>query len=431
MMKILVIGNMGYVGPAVVRELSLKHPDAVLHGYDNAYFAHCLTGADSFPERYLARQYLGDVRHLPEGMLEGYTAVVQLAAISNDPMGSRFAEVTREVNQEASIRIARQAAREGVRQFVFASSCSVYGVASGEPRKETDPLSPMTAYAMSKIGTEEALADLPGDMVITNLRFATACGMSARLRLDLVLNDFVACALSQRKITVLSDGTPWRPIVHVEDISRAFIAGLENTSSSRDRELGLTRALVVPHYQVFLQPGNETFQRLGGTVAGGVPVPMIVFAVCAVLLHLFLSRTVLGRFIYAHGDNAQAARLSGIATRPLTMVEYGLCAAIGYVGGVVMVASTSMIHLQIAESTMIFDVILVVVLGGVSLVGGRGNVLSVVAGTLLIGVLLNAMTIMNLDIQTQNIIKGAVLLVAIVFDSYVHPRDEETAKQGD
>ncbi len=250
MMKILVIGNMGYVGPAVVRELSLKHPDAVLHGYDNAYFAHCLTGADSFPERYLARQYLGDVRHLPEGMLEGYTAVVQLAAISNDPMGSRFAEVTREVNQEASIRIARQAAREGVRQFVFASSCSVYGVASGEPRKETDPLSPMTAYAMSKIGTEEALADLPGDMVITNLRFATACGMSARLRLDLVLNDFVACALSQRKITVLSDGTPWRPLIDVADMARAIDWAVQREADNGGRVLSVNTGSNQRNHQV-------------------------------------------------------------------------------------------------------------------------------------------------------------------------------------
>lgn len=245
-------------------------------------------------------------------------------------------------------------------------------------------------------------------------------------------------------ITLINAGVP-TPVALLAGFALAVAIGVMNgwlvsvieipplftTLATSLLTLGVTRALVVPHYQVFLQPGNEAFQRLGGTVAGGVPVPMIVFAVCAVLLHLFLSRTVLGRFIYAHGDNAQTARLSGIATRPLTMVEYGLCAAIGYVGGVVMVASTSMIHLQIAESTMIFDVILVVVLGGVSLVGGRGNVLSVVAGTLLIGVLLNAMTIMNLDIQTQNIIKGAVLLVAIVFDSYVHPRDEETAKQGD
>jgi ribose transport system permease protein len=166
--------------------------------------------------------------------------------------------------------------------------------------------------------------------------------------------------------------------------------------------LGMTRALVVPHYQVFLAPGHDVFLRFGGTVAGGIPVPLLVFAVCAVLLHLFLSRTVLGRFIYAHGDNALAARLAGMATRPLTMLEYGLCAGIGYVGGVMMVASTSLMHPRIAESTVIFDVILVVVLGGVSLVGGRGNVLSVLAGTLLSGVLLNAMTIMNLDIQTQH-----------------------------
>jgi ribose transport system permease protein len=170
---------------------------------------------------------------------------------------------------------------------------------------------------------------------------------------------------------------------------------------------------------------------LGGTTFGGLPVPVVAFAICALLLHLFLSRTVLGRFIYAHGDNAQAARLSGMATRPLTMLEYAICSAIGYVGGVIMVGSTSLMHLQIAESTIIFDVILVVVLGGVSLVGGRGNVVSVIAGTLLIGVLLNAMTIMNLDIQTQDMIKGAVLLLAITLDSYIHPRDEETAKQGD
>lgn len=195
--------------------------------------------------------------------------------------------------------------------------------------------------------------------------------------------------------------------------------------------LGVTRALVVTHYQVFLEPGHDALQSIGGRIIGGFPVPVIVFIVCAILVHLFLSRTVIGHFIYAHGDNAQAAGLSGIATRPLTMVEYSLSAAIGYVGGVVMVASTSLMHLQIAESTMIFDVILVVVLGGVSLVGGRGNVLSVIAGTLLIGVLLDAMTIMNLDVETQDIIKGTVLLVAIVFDSYVHPRDEETAKQGD
>src|SRR5690606_20876999 len=205
-MKILVLGNLGYVGPLVVKELALRHPDAVIHGFDNAYFSHCLTGATAAPERYLERQYYGDVRTISASMLEGYTAVVELAAVSNDPMGNRFADVTEAINQKATVSIAQLAAKAGVSNFVFASSCSVYGVAHGAPRFETDPVAPMTAYAKSKIGAEEALAAIEGDMVITCLRFATACGMSDRLRLDLVLNDFVACALSEGRITVLIDG---------------------------------------------------------------------------------------------------------------------------------------------------------------------------------------------------------------------------------
>jgi ribose transport system permease protein len=253
----------------------------------------------------------------------------------------------------------------------------------------------------------------------------------------------LACS-SAIAITLINDG--WQPVVAIGFglllsvaigvangylVSVIEIPPLFTTLASGLLVLGVTRALVVPHYQVFLQPGHDWLLKLGGTVLGGLPVPVIAFAICAIFLHLFLSRTVLGRFIYAHGDNAQAARLCGMATRPLTMLEYAICSGIGYVGGVIMVGSTALMHLQVAESTMIFDVILVVVLGGVSLVGGRGNVVSVIAGTLLIGVLLNAMTIMNLDIQTQDMIKGAVLLVAIMLDSYIHPRDEETAKQGD
>jgi ribose transport system permease protein len=253
----------------------------------------------------------------------------------------------------------------------------------------------------------------------------------------------LACS-SAIAITLINDG--WQPVVAIGFglllsvaigvangylVSVIEIPPLFTTLASGLLVLGVTRALVVPHYQIFLQPGHDWLLKLGGTLVGGLPVPVIAFGICAIFLHLFLSRTVLGRFIYAHGDNAQAARLSGLATRPLTMLEYAICSGIGYVGGVIMVGSTALMHLQVAESTMIFDVILVVVLGGVSLVGGRGNVVSVIAGTLLIGVLLNAMTIMNLDIQTQDMIKGAVLLVAIMLDSYIHPRDEETAKQGD
>lgn len=214
-------------------------------------------------------------------------------------------------------------------------------------------------------------------------------------------------------------------------ISIVEIPAIFTTLASGIFILGITRALVVPHYQVYLDPGHDWFLQLGGTIAGGFPVPVIFFVVCAVLTQLFLSYTVAGRFIYAHGDNPGAARLSGIATRRLTMLEYALSAAIAHLAGILIVASTSLVHMQIAESTMIFDVILVVVLGGISLVGGRGNAISVVAGALLIGIMLNAMTILNLDLQTQNIIKGGVLLLAIILDSYAHPRDEETARQGD
>ena len=206
---------------------------------------------------------------------------------------------------------------------------------------------------------------------------------------------------------------------------------LLTTLASSLAVLGITRSTAVPHYVVYLAKGHDGFLRLGGNVWGGVPAPTLVLIAMAILVHLFLSRTVLGRFIYAHGDNLDGARLTGLPTRPLTMLEYGISAALGYVGGVVMISETALMHLQVAESTLIFDVIMVVVLGGVSLVGGRGNVVSVLVGTLLIGVLLNGMTIMDMDVQSQNIIKGIVLLTAIVLDSYLHPRDEETSKQGD
>ncbi|MGC3873525.1 NAD-dependent epimerase/dehydratase family protein [Halomonas sp. GXIMD04776] len=249
-MKILIIGNMGYIGPAVVRELARQHPEAILHGYDNAYFAHCLTGVHYLPERHLEKQFFGDIREMPADMLEGYTAVIQLAAVSNDPMGSRFAAVTKEINQDATVSIARQAAKAGVKNFVFASSCSVYGVASGAPRREMDQVAPMTDYAKSKIGVEDAVSGINGDMVITNLRFATACGMSDRLRLDLVLNDFVACALSQGTITVLSDGSPWRPLIDVADMARAIDWAVQRRADDGGRILNINTGSNQRNHQV-------------------------------------------------------------------------------------------------------------------------------------------------------------------------------------
>jgi UDP-glucose 4-epimerase len=222
-MRILITGNMGYVGPVVARHLRSTHPDADLIGFDACYFAHCLTGARSLPEAVLDKQHFGDIRDLNPELLKGVDAVVNLAAISNDPMGNKFALVTEDINYKAGLQLAEIARRSGVKNFVFASSCSVYGSATSRARREEDELNPLTAYARSKIATEQALASLDrGEMVVSCLRFATACGMSDRLRLDLVLNDFVACALATCEITVLSDGTPWRPLIDVRDMARAI-----------------------------------------------------------------------------------------------------------------------------------------------------------------------------------------------------------------
>ncbi|WP_270934519.1 NAD-dependent epimerase/dehydratase family protein [Falsiroseomonas oryzae] len=221
-MRILVTGNMGYVGPVVVRHLRARCPEATLIGHDAGFFADCLTTQDGLPEAALDTQHFGDIRDLPPALLDGVDAVVHLAAISNDPMGSRWEAATAEINARASIRLAALAHQAGVRAFVFASSCSIYGFAEGGPRREGDALNPLTAYARSKVAVEDSLHALqPQAMTVTCLRFATACGMSPRLRLDLVLNDFVAGAVAGREITVLSDGSPWRPLIEVRDMARA------------------------------------------------------------------------------------------------------------------------------------------------------------------------------------------------------------------
>jgi len=150
------------------------------------------------------------------------------------------------------------------------------------------------------------------------------------------------------------------------------------------------------------------------------------------VMHGLLSRTSIGRFIYAQGDNPDAARLSGIALRPLIVLEHVLVAVFAWVAGLVWIGQTGSMQTNIVIiGTQIFDVILVVVLGGISLVGGRGGVFSVVVGCALIGTLLNAFTIMDVNSEVQNIIRGIVLLAAIITDNWLHPRDEETARQGD
>ena len=222
-MKILITGNLGYVGPGVVNEFRRHYPYAEIIGFDIGYFAKHVTNNSIIPESYLDTQCYGDVRSFPEQLLEGVDTVVNLAAISNDPIGNKFEEVTLDINYKSSISIAKNAKKQGVKNFIFASSCSVYGAAEDAARTENSEVNPLTAYAKSKVFTENDLAGLADQKFkITCHRFATACGMSERLRLDLVLNDFVAGAMTSREITILSDGTPWRPLINVKDMARAI-----------------------------------------------------------------------------------------------------------------------------------------------------------------------------------------------------------------
>jgi ribose transport system permease protein len=186
-----------------------------------------------------------------------------------------------------------------------------------------------------------------------------------------------------------------------------------------------------PAWVVYAPKDEPTLMFLGAGRLFGIPVPILVFAAAATAMQLFLSRTSVGRFIYAQGDNPEAARLSGVALRPLIVLEYGLVALLAWLAGFVWIGTTGSMQMAITQGTMIFDVVLVVVIGGISLIGGRGSVFSVVVGCVLIGTLLNAFTIMDVNTEVQNIIKGVVLLAAIVLDNWLHPRDEETARQGD
>jgi nucleoside-diphosphate-sugar epimerase len=222
-MKILITGNMGYVGPRVVAHLRNVFPDVTLIGADVGLFGPYLSNAKVLPEVLLDVHHFCDVRELGEDVLRGVDAVVHLAGVSNDPIGNQYEEVTLEINHRASIGLAARAKAAGVHSFVFASSCSAYGLAEDGARSEESEVNPLTVYAKSKVYTERDLRPLAGDdFRVTCLRFATACGMSERLRLDLVLNDFVATAVATGRINILSDGSPWRPLIDVNDMARAI-----------------------------------------------------------------------------------------------------------------------------------------------------------------------------------------------------------------
>jgi nucleoside-diphosphate-sugar epimerase len=218
-MKVFVTGHKGYIGAHLV-EL-LKQTGHAVTGCDLGLFDGCAWEEVVPADRDLRL----DVRDIALKDIAGHDCVMHLAAISNDPMGEVDAAATYAINRDASIRIAQLAKKAGVPRYLFAASCSVYGAGRKLDLDETDPLSPLTAYAKSKIETEQAVSALADhDFTPAYLRNATAYGHSPMLRIDLVVNNLLACAVATGEIRIMSDGSPWRPLIHCRDIARAFIA---------------------------------------------------------------------------------------------------------------------------------------------------------------------------------------------------------------
>ena len=235
-MKILVTGTEGYIGNRLAPRLLAAGHDVV--GLDTGLYCdgHLFSRPSSIQRFPTLIQK--DLRHVSEADLEGCDAVVHLAELSNDPLGENNPELTFRINHEGSVNLAKLARKAGVGRFVYASSCSVYGVGSDEAVTETSPVNPQTAYAKCKTLVERDVGSMASsDFCVVFLRNATAYGASPRMRFDIVLNDLCGLAWTSKRIALTSDGSPWRPIVHIEDICHAMQCALEAPSTAVNGEV--------------------------------------------------------------------------------------------------------------------------------------------------------------------------------------------------
>jgi nucleoside-diphosphate-sugar epimerase len=236
-MKILITGTEGYIGSRLAPLLMARGDEVV--GLDTGFYRDGWLYSDPKQLAWVPRTIIKDLRQVEHQDLEGFDSIVHLAELSNDPLGENRSQITYQINHRGSLELARMAKAVGVRRFVYASSCSVYGVGAGDDLlSETSPVNPQTTYAKCKVMVERDVKQLAdANFCVTFLRNATAYGASPRMRFDIVLNDLCALAWTTKRIAMTSDGSPWRPIVHIEDISAAIRCVLDAQISEVNGEI--------------------------------------------------------------------------------------------------------------------------------------------------------------------------------------------------
>ena len=263
-MKIMVTGDRGYIGAVLIPMLKEKEYEVV--GYDSGYFSENLL--EQFDENY--PKITKDIRDITREDLNGVDGIIHLAGLSNDPLGEFSPELTEDINYNGTMQFAEIAKDAGVSRFVYASSQSMYGVSdtSSELDEDDSEKNPVTAYAIAKWNAEQELHGMSSDeFVVTSFRPSTVFGASPRLRCDIVFNNLVACAYTTGKIEIMSDGTPWRPVVHIKDVCSAFISGLEapqNLVSGRAFNVGIPN-------------GNFTVRDIAEAAQRSVPGSELIF----------------------------------------------------------------------------------------------------------------------------------------------------------